>query len=180
MEANVFDLLGKLGGSPVDGLNPDGLAGLVASVGQLILRGIEGEGLQSVSFHNAMSHHFITCLHHIRSRPEELPVKLPNCLRVLHSGLRGPWTCLWRFYFTQLSKNNLFSKSAWDLYLDISPFLKCKHKSSIANHRTLGESLQQSLHKHDQGSLAAMWPGVKYIFQKKTYQPWQTVLTGFR
>ena len=42
---SVFDLLGKLGSSPVDGLNPDGLAGLVASVRQLVLGGVEGEGL---------------------------------------------------------------------------------------------------------------------------------------
>ena len=41
----MFDLLGELGRSPVDGLNPDGLARLVASVGQLVLGGIEGEGL---------------------------------------------------------------------------------------------------------------------------------------
>ena len=41
----MFDLLGKLGSSPVDGLNPDGLAGLVASVRQLVLRGVEGESL---------------------------------------------------------------------------------------------------------------------------------------
>ena len=41
----MFYLLGKLGSSPVDGLNPDGLAGLVASVRQLVLRGVEGEGL---------------------------------------------------------------------------------------------------------------------------------------
>lgn len=41
----MFDLLGKLSSSPVDGLNPNGLAGLVASVRQLVLRSIEGEGL---------------------------------------------------------------------------------------------------------------------------------------
>ena len=42
----VSYLFGKLGGSPVNSLHPDGLASLVAAVGQLVLRGIECEGLQ--------------------------------------------------------------------------------------------------------------------------------------
>ena len=67
------DLFGKLGCGPVDGLHPDGLAGSVAAVGELVLGGVEGEGLHDVS----------AC-------PEELPVQLAHCLRVLHRCLRGP------------------------------------------------------------------------------------------
>ena len=43
------DLLGELGGGPVDGLHADGLAGGVAAVGELVLGGIEGERLHHVS-----------------------------------------------------------------------------------------------------------------------------------
>ena len=63
-EKVIFDLLGKLGSSPVDGLNPDGLASLVASVGQLVLRGIEGEGLHD-NFHGIRLHHAMSC--HVKS-----------------------------------------------------------------------------------------------------------------
>ena len=43
-------LLGQLGGCPVDGLHPNRLARLVATIGQLVLRGVECKSLIEIIF----------------------------------------------------------------------------------------------------------------------------------
>jgi hypothetical protein len=58
------DLLGQIGGGLVDGLASVLGASLVAAVGQLVVAGIEGEGL-----------------HHVGAGAEELAVELEDCGR---------------------------------------------------------------------------------------------------
>ena len=43
-------LLGQLGSCPVDGLHPNRLARLVATIGQLVLRGVECKSLIDIIF----------------------------------------------------------------------------------------------------------------------------------
>ena len=71
--ALVGDFSGDLAGLPVDGLHSYLHPGLVAPVDQLVLAGVEGEGL-----------------HHVCPGPEELPVELLDGLGLLHGGLRSP------------------------------------------------------------------------------------------
>ena len=62
-----------LAGLPVDGLHPDLHSCLVSSVDELVLAGVEGEGL-----------------HDVGPGSQELPVQLLDGLGLLHGGLGGP------------------------------------------------------------------------------------------
>lgn len=134
--------LGQLTRSSVDGFHSNLDSRLVPSVDQLVLAGVECKCLKQKIFETFFWWKYFN-LHHISSSPQELAMKLKDCLWILNCSFRCPGASL-----------------------DIASFLQFKYKAAISDDWTRCKAFKDSLMKRNCNRFAKYFSGSSSLLGK--------------